>query len=246
MTQPTRILSWGCGVQSTVIAELALEGQIPPIDIVLNIDLHWDRQVTYGIRNYYMKRWKGLGQRVVILNGGNIRQIGLGSHQIPFWTTSGGALKRQCTIQKIQVAHRWIREYLGYPASTPPHPPPGSIDQMIGITTDETRRATPSRVKYITLRWPLIELGMSRQNCADYYSKKGLPLPPKSACVCCPLRSTAGWLEIKQEATVEWEEVCNFDETNRRNSHILASLRKPTELFLYRDTHKNPRPLRTL
>ena len=60
-------------------------------------------------------------------------------------------------------------------------------------------------------RWPLIELGMTRDDCTKYLLVHGLPIPPKSACIICPYRRAKEWLLIKNETPDEWDEVLRID-----------------------------------
>jgi hypothetical protein len=136
---------------------------------------------------------------------------------MPFWTADGGPLRRQCTREfKIRPVQRRIRELLGYDASNPPHPPASSVELWMGITIDEWTRAKPSRVGFITHRWPLIDLLMSRRDCEKWFAKHYPDRPPliKSACLGCPYHSDRQWREIKRNAE-EWADVIEVDRAIR-------------------------------
>jgi 3'-phosphoadenosine 5'-phosphosulfate sulfotransferase (PAPS reductase)/FAD synthetase len=65
----------------------------------------------------------------------------------PFFTQSGGMVRRQCTGDfKIAPIRRKIRQLTT-----------GPVTLWIGISLDEAARMKPSDVKYIQHRWPLIE-----------------------------------------------------------------------------------------
>lgn len=115
-------------------------------------------------------------------------------------TTSTG---RQCTFgYKIRPTQKFLRANFGASKKNP-------TGQWLGITTDEWTRMTKSRVQYTELFYPLITLGMSRDDCTDYLNDKGLPLPPKSACIGCPYHSSASWAALSRE---EIEGVAEFEQ----------------------------------
>ena len=175
-------LSWGCGVQSTVPAVMSALGDLESLDVVITADTGWERAKTYEMRNFYTDWLRERGVRVEIVSAGDIRKLGAAEHiHIPFWTSDGGPLRRQCTWHfKIRPIRQYVRELLGYHPSKPPHPPSGSAELWLGISVDEYKRMANSRVKFITHRWPLIERRMTRQDCIDYLAEHNLPVPPKS------------------------------------------------------------------
>jgi hypothetical protein len=72
-----------------------------------------------------------------------------------------------------------------------------------------------SRVKWITNRWPLIDMLMSRADCLEWLASQGYPEPPKSACYFCPFNSNYKWAKMKRDdpdsfrKAVEWERAVN-------------------------------------
>jgi len=235
-----RFLSWGCGLQSTVIGEMSARGELPRCT-VLTADLGWERQRTVEIREWYAARWQEMELDVHVLKTGDIQVQGAEEHvHIPFWTNFGGMLRRQCTREfKIRPIRRKIRELLGYDPSRPPAPPPGSAITWLGITIDEWMRAKESRVLYVENRFPLLALKMDRADCGAWLADRGLPVPIKSACVCCPYRRASEWLEMREQAADEFEGACEFDEKNRENT--LARNAEADELYVWQGYE----PLRT-
>lgn len=97
-----------------------------------------------------------------------------------------------CTDRyKVKPLERWRRQYMGASKDNP-------IESWIGITTDEKRRATPSRIPSEVKRYPLIELSMSRQDCEVAIVAAGLPVPPKSGCWFCPFQKKSAWQTMKR------------------------------------------------
>jgi hypothetical protein len=130
---------------------------------------------------------------------------------LPFFLSSGGMGRRQCTNEyKIRPIRRWIRAH----EATPP------TELWLGISTDEAHRMKPSQVQYIRNRFPLIEAGLSRSDCAAYLKKRVGRIPPKSACIGCPFHGDAFWVDLKQNSPDEFEQAVAFDAAVRRSGRM--------------------------
>lgn len=108
-----------------------------------------------------------------------------------------GIGRRQCTSHyKIEPIRRKVRELLGYGPRDPI--PAGSVEQWIGISTDEVIRATPSRTRYVINRFPFLEkeTRTSRGDCLIWLPRNGYAIPSKSSCEGCPFHDNAQWAEI--------------------------------------------------
>lgn len=217
MDEPFRVLSWGCGVQSTTLGELSARGDLPRLDLIVTADTGWERRATYDARDFYITRWREMGLTVDVVQAGNIQEDATDPHKHPpFWTGGGGPLSRKCTGRlKIMPIRRHIREVLGFPPDRPPHPPPNSVELWLGISLDEWTRAREADVAYMRHRWPLLGLKWSRQDCQRWLEEHRLPVPPKSACVCCPYRQAREWIVMREEDPAEFRDACQFDEVIR-------------------------------
>ena len=235
MSDVFRALSWGCGVQSTTLGEMSMQGLLPKLDAIITSDTGWERNATYEIRDWYTARWEEAGTPVYVVTGGNVKVQGAEEHiHIPFWTSTGGPLQRQCTRHfKILPVKRKIRELLGYHPSKAPHPKPGSVELWIGISLDEWTRAKDSRVKFIKHRWPLLEKRIDREGCKLWLKEQGLPVPVQSACIGCPYRRASEWIQMRNENQEEFLEACRFDEENRHNPLASEGV-ESDELFVYK------------
>jgi len=231
-----KTLSWGVGVQSTTVAVMSALGDLEPLDVVITADTGWERQATYASRDFYSAWLCERGVRVELVSGGDVRQEGAVEHiHIPFFTSTGAPLQRQCTNHfKIVPIKRRLREIAGYDARKPPHPKAGEIELWLGISWDEFERMNTSRVKFIKHRYPLIERRMTRNDCIDYLEDHGLPVPVKSACVGCPYRSASEWIEMREDYPDEWNEAVAFDESNRHNPLAVRDNPTADELFIYK------------
>lgn len=94
----------------------------------------------------------------------------------------------------------------------------------IGISLDEVTRMKPSRDKWATNRWPLIEKDMTRHDCLRWMERNGYPKPPRSACVFCPFHSDHEWRRLKNEEPQEFERAAKFErdlqEVKRRSTNL--------------------------
>lgn len=94
------------------------------------------------------------------------------------------------------------------------------VELWLGISTDEIIRMKESNVQYIIHRWPLIEVGMSRQDCLDWYADKGYPTPARSACTFCPYRKNAEWQHMKTNDPEAFAEAVDFDKRIRNQPNL--------------------------
>lgn len=215
-TPRLRVLSLGAGVQSTALALMAAHGEIGPMpDAAIFADTGEEPTDVYE-----HLRWLSspnvLPYPVIVKSkGGRLgdAQFTDNEARVP-WHTAKGMRRRQCTrTWKIEVVRRAIRELLG--VGPRGYVAPGTVEEWVGISTDEIMRVTPSRVKYITRRDPLIERRMSRSDCKGWLLRNGYPIPPKSSCVFCPYRRNDQWQDLKKNDPAGWERACEIDERLR-------------------------------
>lgn len=148
---------------------------------------------------------------------------------LPMFLDNGGMGRRQCTKEyKLAPMQKYWRS-LGATAKEP-------VECWIGISTDEASRMKPSLVKYAINRYPLIEAGMSRSDCAQYLKETMGAVAPKSSCVGCPFHGDDYWARLRSESPDEFEDACQFDEEHRRSPGMIAS----------QYLHRSLRPLRTI
>jgi len=232
-----RVLSWGCGLQSTALAVMSMLGILPPLNAIIHADTQWERQETVDSREWYTRWLEERGMEIHVVTIGNIRHLGATAHiHMPLWTNDGGPLGRQCTREfKVRPIKRLIRELMGFHCSLPPHPKKDSVELWLGITTDEKTRANKSPVQFIKHRWPLLEMAIERNALPDWFKKQGLPAPPKSACIGCPYRKASEWIKMREDAPHEWQDALAFDEQNRNNPLAERDGSTADELFVWRE-----------
>lgn len=234
MSSPSlRCISLGAGVQSTALALMAAHGLIGPMpDCAIFADTGDEPAAVYE-----HLRWLISGNvlpfPVYQVSRGQLSArllAGDDMARVPFHVGAGGLATRQCTRNyKLRPIRHKVRELLGRPGRA--YIAPGTVEQWIGISTDEAIRIKPSGVKFILNRHPLIELGMSRGGCIEWMLGQGYPRPPKSSCVYCPYRRDDQHIETRDTAPADWRHACDVDAALRLPANVA---RFHGELFVHR------------
>lgn len=198
-------ISYGGGVQSTALVVLAVQKKIHA-DIALFANtgddsehpatLDYVRNVAqpYGIRNHfriYELKKPGRSLLAHIVEHDNPKTL---REPIPVRGMNGAPFSRSCTADwKIKVLGRWLQDR-GFGLDR------GIADVLIGISVDEIERAGRGKnERYENRRYPLLDLGMTRADCAQVIRDAGLPVPPKSACYFCPFHRPQTWAEMRRD-----------------------------------------------
>jgi 3'-phosphoadenosine 5'-phosphosulfate sulfotransferase (PAPS reductase)/FAD synthetase len=182
-----RVLSLGAGVQSSTLLLMAVHGELE-LDAAIFADTGWEPHWVYE----HLRFLEGEARRARI----PLYRVGLGSLRadalanrtaswMPLYSAGPAGvqqLKRQCTRNyKIRPIRQKVRELNG--GYSP------QVEQLVGISLDEWKRARDSDVGYIRNVYPLIERRLSRRDCVRWLTAQGYPVPRKSSCIACPLRS---------------------------------------------------------
>ncbi len=229
-----RALSLGAGVQSSVLA-LLLSRSDPRLtelgfskpDAAVFADTGWEPEYVYE----HLAWLEGqLDFPLIRVSSGDIRAnlrrgLTTSGHRfvdVPFYLVDEegkkGMLRRQCTNHyKIAPIHRRVRKLAGGRPGRP-FPKNQHVEMWLGISLDEVGRMKTSREPWVTHRWPLVDLRMTRRDCAEWFASQ---YPdrwlPRSACVICPYRSDAHWLELKRSEPGSYNEAVRFDRWLRKS-----------------------------
>lgn len=229
-----RFLSLGAGVQSTTLALMAAHGELGPMpDCAILADTQDEPTAVYEHLSW-LRSPNVLPFPIHIVTAGKLSAALLSGNdtaRVPFFVKKGGLSKRQCTRNfKIRPIRKKVRELLG--AGSRGFIKAGSVEQWIGISTDEMMRVKPSGCNFIINRHPLIEKRMSRQECIRWLVKHGYPIPPKSACIYCPYQSNDQWRDKRDNQPAVFAEAIAIDRKLREPDQIA---RFRGELFAHRD-----------
>jgi len=230
-TKPNLIAkSTGAGVQSTAIALLIRDGVLPKPDVAIFADTGWEPRAVYEQVDRLAKVYAEAGVEFHRVSNGNLRHDSISPEHryasIPYFVRnpdgSDGMGRRQCTSEyKLNPITRKIRELLGAKAPDFRRVPKGRVaEQWVGFSTDEVIRANRRKdsrgVQYLTTRYPLLDLGMSRDDCAAYLAAEGWGHTVKSACIGCPFHGNRQWRDLRDNHPDEWADAVAFDEAIRR------------------------------
>jgi len=207
-----RVLSLGAGVQSSTLYLMGVEGELH-FEIALFADTGEEPASVYEHLAYL--ETLGGPEIIRVSEGHKLGDDILSSRRhpsnklffdIPVFFGDGTITRRYCTkAYKIIPIQREIRTRIGRSRSS-------TATQLLGISTDEWHRIKPSRAKWITNEYPLIDRNMSRQDCLKYWHDRipNRPLP-KSACTFCPFHAPRQWLNLYRLGGKDWDRVVEID-----------------------------------
>ena len=199
-----RFLSYGGGVQSTAMILMIKDGLIEKPDAIIFSDTGSERVETKElIENQIEPLCRSLNVpfHTVTSHLGKLDEYYKSRNAIPIIGT------RHCTQKfKIRPIRRFVRTIVGNGR--------GKLlaECMLGITTDESHRESESDVIWMRNSFPLLEMGISRQDCLDYLSNNGLQVI-KSGCFMCPYQSGDEWLEIRESFPELWDRALTLEDS---------------------------------
>lgn len=171
-------LSFGAGVNSTACVVLKAQGRLE-YDEAVYVDHGCDWPET---REYVQKLKKQFPITILtpMVEGvSNLYDYAHLRKMIP------SRRFRWCT-EKFKI--RAINKYLDRPCFS-----------LIGFSEEESHRAKISISQGIENRFPLLELGIDRNECKRIISDYGLRVPMKSGCWFCPFQRISQWKKLRME-----------------------------------------------
>lgn len=141
---------------------------------------------------------------------------------------TGAPGTRACTDAfKIKVLSRFAKERGATKAD------PAIVG--LGISLDEYERMRlDSGESLQRLAYPLIDLRLTRDQCAAIITRAGLPVPPKSSCYFCPFHRPSTWARMRVEQPEQFEKAAELETLlNERRAMLgrdpvwLTRFRKP-------------------
>ena len=225
-------LSYSGGVQSHALLEMVLRGHIPKPDgfIVINADPGMEDERSYLFVRAAKVRCEAAGIPFITAKGpdlfkdltetnGTRKRI----DNPPYWTKNRetgkiGRLDQCCTREyKIRPMKRALRQHLlsahGIPVRSSRVP---AVETWIGFAADEASRVKPSKeAAFITMKYPLIELGMDRPKVDAYYQEHRIAKPPRSVCVACFANGLAHFEDMYLNRPDDWDKAVAVDDSIR-------------------------------
>jgi len=213
-----------------------LEDGIERAECAIFADTGWERKETYNHLERFKEWCSERDFPIHVVSDGDLRQDNLEEKwpSMPLFMDgeeSSAPMRRQCTGRyKVDPIHRKMRELLGYRKRQ--RIPIDLARMWVGISRDETMRVKPSQERWIEKEFPLIDLGMTRLDCAIKLKELGIDIPVKSACIGCPYRDNNSWSDMKKNSPEEWEDAVEFDKKIRG---IMKGRNVARPAFLHRE-----------
>ena len=176
---------------------------------------------------------KQLSYEVVRVSAGSIRENVLkgvtpdGGRflDMPVFLTNpngkGSIASRQCTNHyKIIPIHKKLRELLKLKPGRRA-PMDVQVEMWMGISADEVSRKKPSRDEWITNRFPLIDMDLTRAHLYSWFAERypGRVLP-RSACIGCPYHNNMEWKWLKENDQKSFQDAVFVDKAMREIPNI--------------------------
>ena len=218
-------------MQSSTLLLMACKGIIEKPNLAIFADTGWESIATYIHLEYLKAEGRKHGIEVMTVNNGDVREI----ISDPLWKSDklflpvflskdsmsiNGMLRRKCTSEKkITPIRNATRKLLGLVPRQ--RAPKDCVEQWIGISIDEAHRTFSRQKDRMTfLRYPLIEMNMTRTDCEKWLSANYQITVPKSSCVGCPFHNTKEWMALSDE---EFKSACDFDNSIRNIKGITGT-----------------------
>lgn len=197
MSNKLEIWNCGGGTQSCAIGALIIEGKLPKPDLSLMVDTGREKSGTWEyFENVLKPALMKVGVEIHKVSKQEFATVDIYAHNgdmlLPVFTTQGGSMAKLpafCSNEwKGRSADRWLRTQ-GVKANT--------YRKWIGFSVDEAPRVIKMRKSQgDDVRFPLVDLHMSRRDCIRIVEKMGWPTPPRSSCWMCPNMGDHEWREI--------------------------------------------------
>jgi hypothetical protein len=136
---------------------------------------------------------------------------GTGERVAPWRAKRGEHVTGPCSVCRGSGMQRRVNQ-----------PPAGAwAETWIGFSTDEiVRVSNKGDTRYSRSRHPLLELGMSREQCITYLAYHGWTSVAKSACTFCPYHGNREWRRMRDQDPHSWTHAVEFDAAYRRGSGL--------------------------
>lgn len=211
--------SWGGGTQSIAIAVLSITGRLPKPDHIVFADTGREASETMEYYYKYLEKLFVKEKLKFHIAGHHLSTVDLygknGDLLIPAFTKTG-KLPTFCSNEwKSRVIKRFVKKQLQIK----------KCRMWIGFSVDELERMKDSDVKWITKEYPLIEKGITREDCISIVEEFGLPTPPRSSCWMCPHRTNEEWLRLRKHYPLDFGKAVHLEKTANIND----------EIYLHRD-----------
>ncbi len=205
-----RILSLGGGLQSTVIFLMMIENKIKKADWVVFADTGSEQEHTLNTVSWVEELCQKHDIGFKIVKNEKIYPIYQHYQDIGRVPMVGSPA---CTKDfKIGPINKWIRTIVD---ESKPKP---WAEMLLGITLDESHRARVNPRKYLKNSYPLIEMGLTRNQCKAWISKN-YPgrIVKKSGCWHCHYQPVKSWANLRRKNPELFQIALQMEESAKNN-----------------------------
>jgi len=205
------ILSFGGGVDSWGYAALVTQGRIRAPWLAAIVDTGRECPSTWDYLNRHKDKLPFelhiIKQPLPSLWSGNGGSFLPGGYDLE----SGAFLRGFCSSHwKRDVMRRWLVKQMGIT----------SYNLAFGIHSDEYERMTTARQKSVFNIYPLVDMDITRRDCALVAREVFGELPPRSRCWLCPGQNKADWAEVKRAFPELYAEAIVIDRESQERANI--------------------------
>ena len=236
-----RVLSCGCGVQSSTVLLMSIHGELPKLDAAIFADTGDEPEAVYKWAGFLREQAQAAGIRWIdtrhsgsdSLSEHVIRSVSIGKRvdSPPLFVIgkdgTGSPINRSCTSNwKIKPIIKATRELLGLRKGQR-WPKTLAVETWLGISADEMQRMKAATEPWQRFWHPLIEepwndrfapireKPMRRSDCLAWMQRNGYPEPPRSACWHCPFHGNSSWRRLRDSDPEAWQKALAFDRAIR-------------------------------
>lgn len=226
-------LAFSAGTGSAAVLWMVLRGELerPKNFIVLNADPGMENRDTYtyvammerecqAAEIPFLRVKRDLYAELMALKSSGATRF----DTPPFWTRNRetgkkGRLMQKCTktfkIAEMDRALRlWMEDNLGVPRNNQ-RLGSDAVSRWIGFTADEWHRVKEDRKDFEFCAYPLIEMGIHRNDLPKWYADRSIPMPPRSVCNACFANDVEQFREMANERPEDFEQACRVDDEIR-------------------------------
>lgn len=206
----TQVLNYGGGTQTTAMIALCITGRLPWPDRIVMADTGREASATWEWLHDVVAPALANHGRAVEIAPHSLATEDLLSHRgtilMPMWTTKKnagepGQLPTYCSDKwKTRVVQRHLADCQ-------------RVDHWIGYSADEASRmaARGGNLEKWRSVYPLLDLGMTRDDCQQIVRRVFGKPAPKSSCYMCPHRGDSQWRELRDHYPADWAEAVHLD-----------------------------------